>query len=273
MGMMPPRANGPSGACRNCAGKWWSKTKRPKLCFRFNLGVQVQGSGGGKPKVGGLSAEKRGGAKDGARGTRPSEQRLGLVELAPPRGVDGGGPRDGAPQVFAARRARPARQPGCLAAGSGAPGARGKLAQNEAAALDLPALAAFWNSDLGKRIRAVEASRVCRELAFTVRLSAEDLARLKLADAAAVKDEFIVAQGRIDVAVILPKEIWLLDFKTDQLTEADLEEKRETYAPQLELYALALSRIYHPRPVTERWLHFLSLGRTVGVEGGEGAGR
>src|SRR5216684_865964 len=36
----------------------------------------------------------------------------------------------------------------------------GKLAQNEAAALNLPALAAFWNSDLGKRIRKVEASRV-----------------------------------------------------------------------------------------------------------------
>ena len=148
----------------------------------------------------------------------------------------------------------------------------GKLAQNEAAALDLPALAAFWNSDLGKRIRAVEASRVCRELAFTVRLSAEDLARLNLADAAALKDEFLVAQGRIDVAVILPKEIWLLDFKTDQLTEAELEAKIEAYAPQLELYALALSRIYHPRPVTERWLHFLSLGRTVRVGGWDGAG-
>jgi len=128
----------------------------------------------------------------------------------------------------------------------------GKLAQNEAAALNLPALAAFWNSDLGKKIRTVEASRVCRELAFTVRLSAEDLARLNLADAAALKDEFIVAQGRIDVAVILSKEIWLLDFKTDQLTEAELEAKCAAYAPQLQLYALALSGIYKPRPVTER---------------------
>jgi hypothetical protein len=34
------------------------------------------------------------------------------------------------------------------------------------------------------------------------------------------------------------------------------------YEPQLKLYALALGRIYR-RPVTESWLHFFSLKKSV----------
>jgi ATP-dependent helicase/nuclease subunit A len=77
-------------------------------------------------------------------------------------------------------------------------------------------------------------------------------------------DEFIVVQGIADLVVVSPAELWLLDFKTDQVREAGLNEKVKAYRPQLELYALALSRIYR-RPVSERWLHFLSLGRTIRV--------
>ena len=108
-----------------------------------------------------------------------------------------------------------------------------------------------------------ERGRVHRELPFTARLGAADLANLKFSASAAELDgEFIVVQGVADLAVILEKEIWLLDFKTDALTRKELPEKTRHYESQLKLYALALGRIYD-RPVTRRWLHFLEIGETV----------
>ena len=70
--------------------------------------------------------------------------------------------------------------------------------------------------------------------------------------------EFVVVQGTIDLAVIRTDEMWILDFKTDALKESDLKFALDNYAPQLRLYASALGRIYK-RPVTKRWLHFLTL--------------
>ena len=81
-----------------------------------------------------------------------------------------------------------------------------------------------------------------------------------------LENEFVIVQGVADVAVILPKEIWLLDFKTDRVAANGLDDKVEIYRPQLNLYARALERIYG-RPVTERWLHFLSCGKTVPLPG------
>ena len=127
--------------------------------------------------------------------------------------------------------------------------------------LDFAALAVFWQSALGKRIRA-NAAHVRRELAFTSRFSPADLAKLvgtKLD--ATLEGEFVVVQGVADLVVILANEIWLVDFKTDELTPTQLEEKKALYEPQLLFYAAALERIYKKR-VTEVWLHFLSLQKS-----------
>lgn len=140
----------------------------------------------------------------------------------------------------------------------------GRLTVEEASALDFGALAAFWGSEVGQRIRA-HASCVRRELPFTARFSSADLARLGVPPQPGLADdEFIVVQGVADLAVVLPEEIWLLDFKTDDLTRSELEERTALYRPQLELYALALGRIYG-RPVRERWLHFVRLRETLRI--------
>ena len=136
------------------------------------------------------------------------------------------------------------------------------LSDDEMAALDFEALLAFWQSELGRRIRAQPARNVHRELPFTARMSPADLLLLKLpVNEGLPDDEFVVVQGVVDLAVILQKEIWLVDFKTDHLREGELEEKADFYRPQVKLYGLALSRIYR-RNVTEAWLHFLSPGQT-----------
>jgi ATP-dependent helicase/nuclease subunit A len=75
-------------------------------------------------------------------------------------------------------------------------------------------------------------------------------------------EEFVVVQGIADLAVILEREIWLVDFKTDDVSRDELPDKVKTYEPQLKLYAMALSRIYD-KPVTDCRLHFFSARETV----------
>jgi ATP-dependent helicase/nuclease subunit A len=165
----------------------------------------------------------------------------------------------------------------------------GVLSRSEREALDLPQIALFWQSEVGQRVLAHRGS-IHRELPFTARFSGSDLATLlsaqadksplaKGADAAespgedsarisglaalsTLPDEFIVVQGVVDLAVLLPAEIWFLDFKTDEISASEWRSKVATYGPQLKLYSQALGRIYR-RSVTNCWLHFLKLGRTV----------
>jgi ATP-dependent helicase/nuclease subunit A len=138
------------------------------------------------------------------------------------------------------------------------------LSVEEAAALDLKALADFWNSETGKKFRANPAM-VRRELPFTASFSPAELdGILGKAPDPTLKNEFVVVQGVADLAALLPEEIWLVDFKTDAVRAKDLPEKIESYSPQLKLYVRALEKIYS-RPVTRCWLHFLSARKTVAV--------
>jgi ATP-dependent helicase/nuclease subunit A len=138
------------------------------------------------------------------------------------------------------------------------------LSPDECAALALEDIAAFWNSEPGRKIRA-QAANVRRELAFTACFSPAELAVITGAKSEpGLEDEFVVVQGVADLVVLLPKEIWLADFKTDEVAVNELPEKKRLYAPQLKLYAQALEKIYS-RPVTERWLHFLAARKTVEI--------
>ena len=151
--------------------------------------------------------------------------------------------------------------------------------------LDLESIAAFWHSEVGQSILQ-HGKAVHREVPFTARFDTRELSDQLLrlgkpgeslntagnyqishpaaspAVSGEIEGEFIVVQGVIDLAVIFPSEIWLLDFKTDAVGDGELEQKAEEYRSQIILYALALERIYR-RPTTRRWLHFLSARETV----------
>jgi ATP-dependent helicase/nuclease subunit A len=139
-----------------------------------------------------------------------------------------------------------------------------RLTPQQCASLDLEALAAFWQSELGRELLERRPA-LRRELAFTARLDTAELARMGAAQfAGAGANEFVVVQGIIDLAAILPEEIWLLDFKTDHFPREELKEKIKLYQPQIDLYAASISWI-HRRPVTRRWLHFLAHRHTASV--------
>ena len=143
----------------------------------------------------------------------------------------------------------------------------GALTGEQLEALDYGDLAAFWQSDLGQRVRTQPQQTIHREMQFTARLNAADLRALNLlaADAGLSDEEFVVVQGVADLVVVLPQEIWLLDFKTDDVDADGLAAKAKLYGPQLKLYALALARIYS-RPVATCCLHFLKERQTVAVK-------
>ena len=135
------------------------------------------------------------------------------------------------------------------------------LSADERAVLDLSALAAFWDSDLGKKIRN-HAADVRRELPFTARFSPAEIAEITGGKTdTTLADEFVVVQGVADLVVLLPQEIWLVDFKTDDVRADELPEKIEIYKPQLKLYAAALEKIF-ARKITLRALHFFAVHRT-----------
>jgi ATP-dependent helicase/nuclease subunit A len=139
------------------------------------------------------------------------------------------------------------------------------LTADERVVLDLKAVAAFWNSATGKKIRG-QSANVKRELAFTAKFSPAELSELGGPKSSTdMAQEFVVVQGVADLFVLLPEEIWLVDFKTDAAGTGDLPAKVKTYTPQLKLYARALAKIYS-RPVTRCWLHFLSVRRTEEIE-------
>ncbi|MDD5138688.1 MAG: UvrD-helicase domain-containing protein [Verrucomicrobiales bacterium] len=147
------------------------------------------------------------------------------------------------------------------------------LSADERGALNLKAVAAFWNSDAGQKIRQ-QATSVKRELAFTAKFRLNELDKLvgssRCDDGTPqhgilASNEFVVVQGVADLVVLLPREIWLVDFKTDEAGAGDLPAKIKLYSPQLKLYASALGRIYS-KPVTNCWLHFLSAQRTESVD-------
>ena len=141
----------------------------------------------------------------------------------------------------------------------------GVLTTEEHAALNFVALAAFWNSKLGQKILSQSPDCIRRELAFTARFSpAEADAIIGAKTPLGLEHEFVVVQGVADLVALLAKEIWLVDFKTDEIGPKGLPERRRQYEPQLKLYAAALSRIYS-RPVTNCWLHFLAVRKTVNV--------
>ena len=138
------------------------------------------------------------------------------------------------------------------------------LTADERAVLDLSALGAFWHSPLGRQI-IPHAAEVRRELPFTARFRPAEIADITGAKTAAgLENEFVVVQGVADLVVLLAREIWLVDFKTDDSGKDRLAEKIEIYRPQLRLYSAALEKIFK-RPVMLRVLHFLAACRTERV--------
>lgn len=129
---------------------------------------------------------------------------------------------------------------------------QGLLSREEAKLVYVPALAAFCQSDIGRRM--AESPELHREYPFTVLLAGGD----PLPETE--KGEQILIQGVID-CLFREDDAWILvDYKSDRLETADAFRSR--YAVQLALYKRAVEQITH-RLVEETYIYSLHLQQEI----------
>ncbi|MCL2545070.1 MAG: UvrD-helicase domain-containing protein [Clostridia bacterium] len=128
-----------------------------------------------------------------------------------------------------------------------------RLRQAERDSLRAEEMAAFFASELGRRMLA--SGTVRREWAFNLRIAAEEAgAEVQLVQG--VLDCCFIPSDAADAAA--KDRGWvLLDYKTD--ADPDTDALRERYAPQIALYAQALTRITN-LPVTTAALYLVKKG-------------
>ena len=129
---------------------------------------------------------------------------------------------------------------------------QGLLSREEAKLVYVPVLAAFCQSDIGRRM--AESPELHREYPFTVLLAGGN----PLPETE--KGEQILIQGVID-CLFREDDAWILvDYKSDRLETADAFRRR--YAVQLALYKRAVEQITH-RPVEETYIYSLHLQQEI----------
>ena len=129
---------------------------------------------------------------------------------------------------------------------------QGLLSREEAKLVYVPVLAAFCQSDIGRRM--AESPELHREYPFTVLLAGGDpLPETETG-------EQILIQGVID-CLFREDDAWILvDYKSARLETADAFRRR--YAVQLALYKRAVEQITH-RPVEETYIYSLHLQQEI----------
>lgn len=126
--------------------------------------------------------------------------------------------------------------------------------------LDQASICRFVSGALFARIRAAE--QVLRELAFITALPADVVMEAQHSPTpAAAQGEQVLVQGVADLVLVFPDHLELVDYKTDR--KKDAARLLADYAPQLELYALALNKRFAPRQVTYKGIYSFALGQLI----------
>jgi ATP-dependent helicase/nuclease subunit A len=124
---------------------------------------------------------------------------------------------------------------------------------------DIARVAGFFASPAGIAVRETQ-GRVLRELPFTVRLPAR-----VFAEACDSPDDFVIAQGVIDMLLDEPDGLAILDFKTDDIPAGRVRERTLAHTSQVALYALAAESILG-KPVKKASIFFLGPQREEEVD-------
>ncbi|MFH0980082.1 MAG: helicase-exonuclease AddAB subunit AddA [Planctomycetota bacterium] len=146
----------------------------------------------------------------------------------------------------------------------------GLLASTDAAAVDLEAVAWFLGTELGTRIRASGAD-YRREVMFVHRRPASAIDPWVVGPepppsrgepgSGDESGDVVLVRGVIDGVLATDSGVEVVDYKTDRITAAEVDERARRYAPQLAAYAAAAEALFN-RPAERSWLVFLE-GREV----------
>ena len=131
----------------------------------------------------------------------------------------------------------------------------GFLSEEQILLIDPARIAAFFKTEIGKML--CNGIPYLREFKFSILDRGEHYGEN-------LEGEQVLLQGVVDCALLEPDGITIVDFKTDYVTETTVGQRAEYYAPQLEAYSEALSRIYE-LPVKKKMLYFFGLDRFMEV--------
>ncbi len=149
---------------------------------------------------------------------------------------------------------------------------KGRMTQELYELVWIPGIKKFLFSDTGKRIKtAAKKGLFYREKPFVMGFTLEELksAGFDMIDEGNTnempEDDLTLIQGIIDAFWEEEDGIVLLDYKTDYVES--LEELKERYAAQLELYAQALNRVFEGtgKQVKEKLIYSFRFGEVISV--------
>ncbi len=124
--------------------------------------------------------------------------------------------------------------------------ASGVLEQAQGEAIDAGKIYAFFRSALGRKL--LGARQVLREFKFSILDPGSSYG-------AGLEGEAILLQGVVDCAIVDSDGITVIDFKTDRVSDENLQALTDRYRLQVAAYRDALERIYK-KPVKAAYLYF-----------------
>jgi len=130
------------------------------------------------------------------------------------------------------------------------------LTSEEAEAINEDMFTRFFAGPLGERL--LKADRVWRELPFSLRIPASEVHGVE------AEGEHVLVQGVIDCLFAEGEKLVLVDFKTDRVSEEQLQDVVENYRPQLAFYRRAVEQLFR-KTVKESYLCLLEVGREVSI--------
>ena len=131
----------------------------------------------------------------------------------------------------------------------------GFLTQEQGEMVNASDIANFFATEQGKKLSG--GVEHLREFKFSILDDASNYG-------SDLDGEKVLLQGVVDCALIEPDGITVIDFKTDRVTEKNLDEVSARYIGQVRTYGDALSRIYE-MPIKEKLIYFFRLNRFVKV--------
>ncbi len=135
----------------------------------------------------------------------------------------------------------------------------GKIQKDVQETVSVSRIAAFLNSEIGKRmVQAHRQGRLHREMPFVLGVPARQIRREWMAD------DIVMIQGIIDAWFEEPEGIVLLDYKTDSLPSGGMDILCRRYQMQMHYYKKALEQLI-AKPVKQALLYSFSLGESADV--------
>ena len=134
------------------------------------------------------------------------------------------------------------------------------ITEQQAKSVDVSKINAFILSPICKRM--LESEKFYREVPFNIELPFDEL--FDISDSSNSTEDKILLQGVVDCYFEEAEKIVLIDYKTDYVSNGNIEEIKDKYTMQISYYARALELLTGLR-VNERYIYLFATGELIEV--------